>query len=82
MAQKGEFGFTVEAAVKVDLKNFNKNNLKFYSYDAATNTYKEIETKYTIDAKGLVHFNTFLVFLVFSSTPSFTSLVPAFATSK
>ncbi len=58
MAQKGEFGFTVEAAVKVDLKNFNKNNLKFYSYDAATNTYKEIETKYTIDAKGLVHFNT------------------------
>ncbi len=58
MAQKGEFGFTVEAAVKVDLKNFNKNNLKFYSYDAATNTYKEIETKYTIDSKGLVHFNT------------------------
>ena len=58
MAQKGEFGFTVEAAVKVDLKNFNKNNLKFYSYNAATNTYKEIETKYTIDAKGLVHFNT------------------------
>ena len=58
MAQKGEFGFTVEAAVKVDLKNFKKNNLKFYSYNAATNTYKEIETKYTIDAKGLVHFNT------------------------
>ena len=58
MAQKGEFGFTVEAAVKVDLKNFNKNNLKFYSYNAATNTYKEIETKYTIDSKGLVHFNT------------------------
>ena len=58
MAQKGEFGFDVEVAVKVNMKNFNKDTLKFYSYDVSTNTYKEINTKYTIDAKGLVHFNT------------------------
>ena len=57
MVQKQEHGNS--KAVKVDLKNFNKNNLKFYSYNAATNTYKEIvNANPTIDAKGLVHFNT------------------------
>ena len=59
MAQKGEFGFTVETVVKADLKGFNKNTLKFYNYNVATNTYKElINPNYTIDAKGFIHFNT------------------------
>jgi hypothetical protein len=34
------------------------DNLKFYSYNAETNSYVQIQTQYWVDTNGYVHFNT------------------------
>lgn len=57
--QKGSFGMTVEVAAKADFTGMDTKNLKFYSYDAATNKYTEIKNpSYWFDANGYIHFNT------------------------
>lgn len=56
--QKGSFGMNVPVAVKVDLSNLDADNLHFVSYDVATNQYTEVQTEYTVDKNGYVHFTT------------------------
>lgn len=59
LAHKAAFGTEIEVAVKVDLSNLNTENLVFYCYDLATNSYFQIQNpKYFIDANGYVHFST------------------------
>ncbi|MDL2233363.1 hypothetical protein LJC63_07260 [Ruminococcaceae bacterium OttesenSCG-928-L11] len=58
LGQKGSFGQPVAIATKLDITKLNVETLEFYSYDLATNTYKRIETTYTVDANGYVHFTT------------------------
>ncbi len=58
LGQQGSFGMPVEIAAKLD-PTLSTDNLVFYSYDSATNTYRQIEApKYRIDANGYVHFTT------------------------
>jgi uncharacterized protein YkwD len=58
LGQQGSFGQSVKIAVKLDA-TLKKDNLKFYSYDKAANTYKQILTpNYTVDTNGYVHFTT------------------------
>jgi len=58
-AQQGSFGQPVEIAAKVDLTGMDTKNLRFYSYDKTTNTYREIpNTAYWIDSNGYLHFTT------------------------
>lgn len=58
MNQKGDFGQTVSVAVK-PAAGLNVENLVFYSYDKATNTYTKLNnTNYRMDANGYIHFNT------------------------
>ena len=56
-AQRGSFGATVKAAVKVDLTGLDVDNLKFYSV-GADGTAREIQTAYRIDKNGFLHFST------------------------
>ncbi len=57
--QQGTFGMEVEMAVKVDISKLDASKLVFYSYDAASNTYKKLaNTNYFVDANGYVHFTT------------------------
>jgi hypothetical protein len=55
--QKGTFGQSVSMAAKI-AEGMPTDNLKFYSYNAETNTYTQIQTEYWIDINGYVHFNT------------------------
>jgi len=58
-AQQGSFGQPVEIAAKFDLTGMDTKNLRFYSYDKTTNTYREIpNTAYWIDSNGYLHFTT------------------------
>lgn len=58
-AQKGEFGTTIQAAVKVDLTKLNVKTLQFYTYDVATNAFMAIPaTGYFVDGNGYLHFDT------------------------
>ena len=57
-AQQGDWGMSVEAAVKLD-KELDAKTLVFYSYDSAANTYKLMnDSNYWVDANGYVHFTT------------------------
>lgn len=57
--QEGSFGTTVKVTAKVDLKNLNKDNLRFYSFNRVTNKYAEVEnTNYSVDSKGYLVFYT------------------------
>ena len=57
--QQGSFGQPVEIAAKVDLTGMDTENLYFYSYDKASNSYKRIEKpNYWIDKNGYLHFTT------------------------
>ncbi len=59
LSHSGSFGMPVRAAVKADLSGMDKNALKFYRYDRATNTYNAMRNvNYTIDSHGFVHFTT------------------------
>lgn len=59
MEQKGDLGFNMNVAVKVDLSKLNKDNLIFYAYNAETNTYKQLkDNEYFIDSNGFLHFTT------------------------
>jgi hypothetical protein len=56
--QQAPFQASVRTAVKVDLTGLNTNSLIFYSYNASTNRYSKINTSYTIDTSGFLHFWT------------------------
>ena len=57
--QKGDFGVTVRARVKMDLTGLDLNNLILYSYDNAANTYAALkDSDYVIDKNGYLHFTT------------------------
>jgi mRNA-degrading endonuclease HigB of HigAB toxin-antitoxin module len=57
--QTADWGQPVDLAAKVDLTDMDTENLCFYSYDKAGNSYRLIEkSNYWIDAKGYVHFTT------------------------
>lgn len=57
--QAGSFGMEIQAAVRVDLEKLNVENLKFYSYDPASNSYSLIDNpQYFVDANGFLHFTT------------------------
>ena len=57
--QQSEWGQPVEVAAKIDLKGMDTDNLVFYSYNKANNTYKRIPTpKYWIDNNGYLRFTT------------------------
>lgn len=57
--QKGGFGMPITAAVKLNLSGLNSKALKFFTYDKATNTTKEIaSTNYRIDKAGYLYFTT------------------------
>ncbi|MCI8624194.1 MAG: hypothetical protein HFG26_11120 [Provencibacterium sp.] len=59
--QAGAWGQEVRIAAKFDLTGMNRNNLVFYSYNQAANTYTQIlNPRYLIDANGYVHFTTSL----------------------
>jgi hypothetical protein len=55
--QKGSFGQPVSMAAKI-AKDMPTDNLTFYSYNAETNTFVQIQTQYWVDANGYVHFTT------------------------
>ncbi|MFV0400537.1 MAG: hypothetical protein ACK5LX_07960, partial [Oscillospiraceae bacterium] len=56
---KGEFGQPVRVAALVDLTGMDTANLRFYTYDRASNTYKQLSgTDYTVDGQGYLHFTT------------------------
>ena len=57
--QQEEWEQPVRIAAKVDLAGMDTENLHFYHYDKATNTYKLIPADtYRIDANGYLHFTT------------------------
>ena len=57
--QKGSFGFPVKFAVALDLSGLRTDNLTFYTYSAATNTYRALPgLAYTVDKNGFLHFTT------------------------
>lgn len=58
-SQAGSFGMEIQAAVRVDLESMKVENLKFYSYDPASNSYSLIDNpQYFVDANGFLHFAT------------------------
>ena len=58
-AYRGDWGQTVRIAAKVDLTGMDVNNLYFYSYNSATNSYKRIAAPNSrIDRNGYLHFDT------------------------
>ncbi|MCL2056055.1 MAG: hypothetical protein FWH02_02410 [Oscillospiraceae bacterium] len=58
-AHQGGFGAKLKVAAKVALPE-DIANLRFYSYNAATNAYREVTTVYVIDKNGYLHFITAL----------------------
>lgn len=57
--QNGSFGQTVEVATLLDFKDFNTENLCFYSYNSTTNIYSQIAAPaYYFDGAGYLHFYT------------------------
>lgn len=61
MAQQGSFGMPVNVAVKADLTGLDVKNIRFYSYDKATNRVTLIPApNYRIDQNGFLHFTTSL----------------------
>lgn len=59
LLQQGEFGQPVRVAALVDLTGMDTANLRFYTYDRASNTYKQLSgTDYTVDGQGYLHFTT------------------------
>ncbi len=59
LGQQGSFGMDMELALKVDLSHMDLDNLNFYSYDKATNTYVALgRASYYMDANGYLHFTT------------------------
>ena len=57
--QQTDWGQLVEIAAKVDLTGMDTNRLYFYSYNAASNTYRRIENPaYWIDSNGYLRFTT------------------------
>jgi len=55
----GAWGQTVRVAARVDLTGMNANNLVFYNFDSATNTFRIIaRPDYRIDTNGFLWFNT------------------------
>lgn|GEM_PF-2403236 len=58
LGQKGSFGMTVKIAAKI-APALNTDNLVFYLYDSATNSYQKIANpKHRTDSNGYVHFST------------------------
>ena len=51
-AQKGPFGQSVRAALRLDLTRLDTRLLQFYEYNAAANTYKKVTLPWSIDANG------------------------------
>jgi hypothetical protein len=58
LGQQGAFGANIRMAVKVDLSQLNTASLVFYAYDAATGKYAPLQTTYSVDANGYLHFST------------------------
>jgi len=55
----GAWGQSVRVAARVNLADMNIQNLVFYSYDRASNSYRRIANPaYRIDANGFLHFTT------------------------
>ena len=53
------WGQAVQIAAKLDLSGMDTDNLVFYSYDIATNTYRRIQAPaYWVDANGYLRFTT------------------------
>ncbi|PWM35775.1 MAG: hypothetical protein DBX66_07975 [Clostridiales bacterium] len=58
-SQAGSFGMEIQAAVRVNLESMKVENLRFYSYDPASNSYSLIDNpQYFVDANGFLHFAT------------------------
>jgi hypothetical protein len=58
LGQKGAYGATLKMAVKADLSKLNTSTLVFYVYNKETNSFAILNTTYTIDANGYLHFST------------------------
>ena len=58
LKQKTTFGVKTEIAAKVDLSELDTTKLYFYAYNAATNSYKKINTTGKVDKNGFLHFAT------------------------
>ena len=59
LEQQGDFGQPVQIAALVDLSGMDTENLFFYSYNKAANTYRRIvKPAYRIDKNGYLHFTT------------------------
>jgi len=55
----GAFGQTVRAAARVDLTGMDAENLRFYSFDRAANTFRPIAApNYRVDGNGFLWFDT------------------------
>ncbi|MCL2589066.1 MAG: InlB B-repeat-containing protein, partial [Oscillospiraceae bacterium] len=54
----GAFGQSVRAAARVDLTGMDAENLRFYNYDRAANTFRPIAApNYRVDANGFLWFS-------------------------
>ncbi len=60
LAQQGDFGTEVWIAAKIDFAAMNLDDLHFYSYDRASNSWKRFESPYKFDGKGYIYFRTSL----------------------
>jgi len=63
LGQQGSFGQSVTIAARIPIPaDFNLNNLHFYSYDRASNSYRRIinPAPMRLDSNGYLHFNTTL----------------------
>jgi hypothetical protein len=60
LEQQGSYGKTVHITAKVDLSGMNRNTLRFYSFDAASNKFVPINPppKFYVDEKKALHFDT------------------------
>ena len=77
LSQQGDFGMSVEIAAKVD-PVLDTKALHFYSYDAKSNTCKQIpEPNYWIDKNGYVHFTVTLAGDIIITDKPFTKKSPA-----
>lgn len=59
LAQEGSFGVPVSVAARISLPNTKAEDLYFYSYNPATNTYQQLpQSKVFFDVNGYLHFVT------------------------
>ncbi len=59
LGYQGDFARPIEVAAKLDLSELNLENLFFYAYHPASNTYREIERpQHWVDSRGFLHFYT------------------------